>query len=97
MSLLKAAKGVTELWCSASKDGYLIDQKMHILRDAIAHADLPKPNAESEELRRFFIEVDSELSAIASGRPPSSKEELLRLSDFARNQYDANRAGKGEA
>lgn len=36
-------------------------------------------------LREFLIAADSELSAIAHGRPPSSKEELLRISNGLRS------------
>ena len=37
-----------------------------------------------EGLRDVLIAADSELSAIAHGRPPSSKEELIKLSDDLR-------------
>lgn len=38
-------------------------------------------------LRQLFIDADSELSAIAHGRSPSDKAELLRLSDAFRKLY----------
>lgn len=34
--------------------------------------------------RSFMIDADSELSAIAHGRPPSDKAKLLRISDGLR-------------
>jgi hypothetical protein len=42
---------------------------------------------EASGCRELFVSADSELSAIAHGRPPSSKAELLRLSDGFRKLY----------
>lgn len=40
---------------------------------------------------QFIIAADSELSAIAHGRPPSDKEELLRISGGLRKCYEKKR------
>ena len=41
-----------------------------------------------QHVRRLAVEADSELSAIAHGRPPSDKETLLRLSQSFRDLYE---------
>lgn len=46
-----------------------------------------------EELRKLLVHADSELSAIAHGRPPSDKEELLRISGGLRKWYEGKRNG----
>jgi hypothetical protein len=40
------------------------------------------------QVREFLVAADSELSAIAHGRPPSGKEELLRISSGLRKCYE---------
>lgn len=39
-------------------------------------------------LQELMVAADSELSAIAHGRPPSDKAELLRISDGLRKIYE---------
>lgn len=40
------------------------------------------------QVREFLIAADSELSAIAHGRPPSDKAELLRICHGLRSVYE---------
>lgn len=55
---------------------------------------MPKPgNANGrlvrcDGLQELMVAADSELSAIAHGRPPSDKAELLRISDGLRKIYE---------
>ena len=41
-----------------------------------------------KDVYEFLVAVDSELSAIAHGRPPSDKETLIKLSYSARALYE---------
>ena len=41
------------------------------------------------EFRGFLVAADSELSAIAHGRPPSDQSELIRISLGLRSMYEA--------
>lgn len=42
----------------------------------------------SKQLRPLLVQADSELSAIAHGRPPSDKAELIKLSQAIRTLYE---------
>ena len=50
--------------------------------------ELAEANLLLQHVRRLAVEADSELSAIAHGRPPSDKAELLRLSGEFRKLYE---------
>lgn len=81
-----------DLWC-VFVDGKHFDCFSMIDEAAQAVVELagknpPKP---SGKLRQLFIDADSELSAIAHGRPPSDKTELLRLSGEFRKLYESRK------
>lgn len=78
-----------DLWC-VFVDGEHFDCFSMIDEAARAVVELVResPPKTQGRLRQLFIEADSELSAIAHGRPPSDKAELLRMSDAFRKLYE---------
>ena len=77
-----------DLWCVFS-DGKHVDCFACIEEAAQAVVELVKEKPRSQSrLRQLFIDADSELSAIAHGRPPSDKAELLRMSGEFRKLYE---------
>lgn len=71
-------------------DGEHLDCFTHIdeAAAAVVESAAKNPKKLPASLRQLFIDADSELSAIAHGRPPSDKAELLRLSGEFRNLYE---------
>jgi hypothetical protein len=50
--------------------------------------EITEANLLLQHVRQLAIEADSELSAIAHGRPPSDRETLLRLAHSFRELYE---------
>lgn len=79
-----------DLWKLTKNGNEFVDCFTHIDEAAAAVVELAarNPKQPATSLRQLFIDADSELSAIAHGRPPSDKTELLRLSGEFRKLYD---------
>jgi uncharacterized membrane protein len=77
-----------DLW-KVTQDGEFVDCFACIAEAAAEVVELAakNPTPTPARLRQLFVDADSELSAIAHGRPPSDKAELLRLSDAFRKLY----------
>lgn len=49
---------------------------------------LLRHNDANESFRQALVDADSELSAIAHGRPPSTKDELVKIYSKVRSIYE---------
>lgn len=78
-----------DLW-KVTQDGEFVDCFACIAEAAAEVVELAakNPAPTPARLRQLFVDADSELSAIAHGRPPSDKETLLRLSQSFRDLYE---------
>ncbi len=54
----------------------------------ISHPTNPNGRLKKIDIHDLLVQIDSELSAIAAGRPPSPKEELKEMSWQIRQLYE---------
>lgn len=82
-------------WCANPNCPTCLERFAASRYDVSATGELVRMSREMTEatlllqhVRSLAIEADSELSAIAHGRPPSDKETLLRLAHSFRDLYE---------
>lgn len=79
----RAAQEVRRILIQTNSDDWI--SLSDLLENAITNIEIIE---RYEKGRKFIVAADSELSAIAHGRPPSNKEELIRVSDGLRDIYN---------